>query len=298
MDQIEENQLPEVSIYTIGPKEADYAAPLLTPEAVTLIQSGESFGMALTEEGETRAAACARFSPDNETILELISLYVAPEFRRRGLGSTLLMELLERTMEATDASVRFLTAMFLSGDQALTAMLTQFGFEITRDETALSWQVTLDQLRDSVLMKTPAGLPVSASLYPLASLPSYQIRQLVQTLKEHQIDMLSYEQLRQAHQQASHVLLDENGQPTACAVFTVSDSSHITLSQFFTAHKKPSPSIAVLQASAKILLEQLPPTAVLEIPTLTSSTSKLVQHMIPDSQAVCLSRAVLDLSKA
>ena len=41
MDQINFEQLPEVSIYAIGPEEAEYVAPLLTPEAVTLIQNGQ-----------------------------------------------------------------------------------------------------------------------------------------------------------------------------------------------------------------------------------------------------------------
>ena len=98
------------------------------------------------------------------------------------------------------------------------------------------------------------------------------------------------------HQEGSR-RLDEDGDATACAIFNVSETNHITLSQFFTAHKKPSASIAVLQACAKSLLEQFPPEATLEIPTLTNSSSKLVQRLLPDSQAVCLSRAVLDLTK-
>ena len=146
-------------------------------------------------------------------------------------------------------------------------------------------------------MKTPAVLPADSSLCSLEALPNYQILQLVQTLKQYQIDMLSVEQIHQANQQASYVLLDEDGDATACAIFSVSEPNHITLSQFFTAHKKPSASIAVLQACAKSLLEEFPPEATLEIPTLTNSSSKLVQRLIPDSQAVCLSRAVLDLTR-
>ena len=93
-----------MEFYSIGPNEADHAAPLLTAEAVEAIKSGEAFGMALVEEGEVRVAACARLLLENEEVLELISLYVAPAFRRRALGGTLLMELLEETMNATDGT--------------------------------------------------------------------------------------------------------------------------------------------------------------------------------------------------
>ena len=297
MDQKDLNQLPEVSIYSIGPKEADYAAPLLTPEAVSLIQTSEAFALALTEEGTACAAVCARLAPENETILEVISLYVAPEFRRRSLGRTLLIELLERTMAATDGSIRFLTISFLSEDHGLSAMLSKFGFEIIPEETAISWQLTLEKLPDSILMKTPAALPSNSSLQSLAALSDYQIRQLAQTLKSFHVDILSAAQLHQAHQQASYVLLGESGEPTACAIFTVSDHSRITLSQFFTAHKSASPIVAVLQASAQILLEQFSPETILEIPTLTRSSGKLVQHLLPESKAISLNRAVLDLGK-
>ena len=68
-------QLPEVELYSIGPNEADHAAPLLTAEAVEAIKSGEAFGMALVEEGEVRAAACARLLPENEAYSPIDGTY-------------------------------------------------------------------------------------------------------------------------------------------------------------------------------------------------------------------------------
>ena len=297
MEQIEREQLPEVSIYAIGPEEVEYAASLLTSEAASLIRNAEAVGLALVEEGEICAAVCAGLSPRNETVLEIISLYVAKKFRRRGLGTTLVLELLERMMEATDASLQFLTASYLSNNDALSALFSELGFVIIQEESAISWQLPIGKLMDSTLMKTAATLPDNTTLRSLESLSGYDIRQLVQKLEEYQIDMLSAEQIEQAHGEASYVLMDENDEPAVCAIFTVSENCHITLSQFFTVYKNPTPSIEVLQASAKILLEQFPSDAVLEIPTLTGSSSKLVQRLLPDSQAVYLNRAVLDLTK-
>ena len=68
--EMEKEPLPEVELYSIGPDEADYAAPLLTGEAVEEIKAGMAFGMALVEEGEVRAAVCARLFPENEIHLE------------------------------------------------------------------------------------------------------------------------------------------------------------------------------------------------------------------------------------
>lgn len=297
MDQIKFEQLPEVSIYAVGPEETEYAASLLTPEAVTLIQNGESFGLALVEEGKARAAVCARFSPENEGVLEIISLYVEKEYRRRGLGTTLVLELLDYMMETTDASLSYMTASYLSDEDALSAMFLSLGFEVFQEKSAISWQMPLGKLPDSTLMKTSAKLPDGTRLHSLASLSNYHIRQLVQRLEEHNMDILTCEQIEKAHPEASFVLMDEKEEPVGCAIFTVSENMHITLAQFFTVYKNPAPSLVALQSGAKVLLEQFPKEAVLEIPTLTESSSKLVQRLLPDCKSVCLNRAVLDLAK-
>lgn len=48
--EMEKEPLPEVELYSIGPDEADYAAPLLTGEAVEEIKAGMASGMALLSD--------------------------------------------------------------------------------------------------------------------------------------------------------------------------------------------------------------------------------------------------------
>lgn len=297
MEQIKYEQLPEVSIYAIGPEEVEYAAPLLTPEAVISIQQGESFGLALVEEGKARAAVCAGFSPENEEILEIISLYVEKEYRRRGLGTTLVLELIDSMMEATDASIRYITASYLSDDEVMEAMFSGLGFEIFSEESAISWRLPLKNLPGSTLMQTSAALPEGISLRCLNTLSKQDIRQLVQKLEEHNMDLLTCEEMEKAYGEASFVVMDEHNEPAACVIFTAADDMHIVLSQFFTIYKNPAPSMVALQEGGKVLLERFSMEAVLEIPTLTDSSSRLVQRLLPESQSFCLKQAVLDLSK-
>lgn len=297
MNGINLEQLPEVSIYAIGPEEAEYAKSLLSPEAFRLIKNGEAFGMALEEEGQICAAICARLAPENEEVLEIISLFVAEEFRCRGLGITLVLELLDRMLEATDASLQFMTVSFLSNNKAMEDMLYKIGFEMEEEEGAISWQIPIGKIENSMLMKTAASLPENTSLYSLESLSNYQIRQLVQKLEENNVDYLSYEEIEQAHPQASLVLMDEKEEPMLCAIFSVTDDEHVTLSQFYTSYKSPSSTVKVLQAGARVLMEQFSEDAILEIPTLSTSSSKLVQRLLPVEQGIGLKRAVLDLAK-
>ena len=289
-------QLPEVELYSIGPNEADHAAPLLTEEAVESIKSGEAFGMALVEEGEVRAAACARLLPENEAVLEILSLYVAPAFRRRALGGTLLLELLEETMNATDGGLRWVTAAFLPGTEGVEPLLTKAGFRTEQDEQVISWQLPVADLAGSPLLTRPAPVPAGCSLHTLENLPDYCLRQLVQELTEHGVNDLTAAEMRQALQNSSFILLDQKSQPKACAIFSKAGENGVYLSQFFTTAGNAAAAMAVLQAGGKALLAQLPGETVLEIPTLTDSSARLVQKLIPSSQAAHLIRAVLELA--
>ena len=146
-------------------------------------------------------------------------------------------------------------------------------------------------------MEKPVSLPPHTILLPLEEFSEHQIHQLVYTLRKHHIDMMSAEEISGAHRKVSRVLLDEAAEMVGCVILTEASPEHIVLSQFFTAYKTAAPSVAILQAAAKALMEQFPAETLLEIPTVTSSTGKLVQRLIPDSKAVGLTNAVLDLAR-
>lgn len=79
--EMEKEPLPEVELYSIGPDEADYAAPLLTGEAVEEIKAGMAFGMALVELLEEMESAMdgmltyvtAAFSPQMDGLEQLFT---------------------------------------------------------------------------------------------------------------------------------------------------------------------------------------------------------------------------------
>lgn len=288
-------EFPEVELYTVGPKDVDRVASLLTKEAVEEIKAGEAFGMVLVEENEVRAAACARILPEDDEVLELISLYVPPAFRRCALGGTLLMEVLERTMAETDAMLRLAIASFMPGTEGLEELLVKAGFVIEQDEQVLTWRISMPDLTDSLLLKRTKAVPAGDSLRTLAELPDYAVRQLVQVLHHHSIADLTVAEMREALQTASYVLLDAKGEPKACAIVSAAEKNVVYLSQFFAEDGNAAASMAVLQAAGQAVLRECAPDTVLEIPTLTDSSANLVKTLVPAAQPVCLLRAYLEL---
>ncbi|MGN1231416.1 MAG: hypothetical protein ACI4TP_05900, partial [Anaerotignum sp.] len=151
-------------------------------------------------------------------------------------------------------------------------------------------------LADSPLLKHSMSVPTGCSLHTLAELSEYSLRQLVQELQKNLIADLTVGQMREALQTTSYVLLDQKGQPKACAIISKAGENGVSLSQFFTADGNAAAAMAVLRAAGQALLQQLPGNTVLEIPTLTETSANLVKKLIPSGQAVCLMRAVLELS--
>ena len=288
---------PEVQLYGIGPDEADHAAPLLTAEAVTYIKNNEAFGLALVEEGKARAAVCANFSPEDEAILEIISLYVAPAYRRRKLGGTLLMELLEAVLSETEGNLKGVIASFMPETEGVEALLTKAGFEIKRDEQAQTFRLPVSELADSPLLKRKKSVPEGYILRSLKGISDTTLRQLAEELKRNRVDDLSLEEMGQALPDCSYVLLNGKLEPKACAIFHAMGENGIYLSQFFAADGSTAAGMAVLQAAAKALLNRFPDETVLEIPTLTESSAGLVKKLLPSSKSTGLMHAVLDLTR-
>ena len=290
-------ELPEVQLYGIGPDEADHAAPLLTAEAVTYIKNNEAFGLALVEEGKARAAVCANFSPEDEAILEIISLYVAPAYRRRKLGGTLLMELLEAVLSETEGNLKGVIASFMPETEGVEALLTKAGFEIKRDEQAQTFRLPVSELADSPLLKRKKSVPEGYILRSLKGTSDTTLRQLMEELKRNRVDDLSLEEMGQALPDCSYVLLNGKLEPKACAIFHSMGENGIYLSQFLAADGSTAAGMAVLQSAAKALLDRFPGETVLEIPTLTESSAGLVKKLLPSSKSTGLMHAVLDLTK-
>ena len=290
-------ELPEVQLYGIGPDEADHAAPLLTAEAVTYIKNNEAFGLALVEEGKARAAVCANFSPEDEAILEIISLYVAPDYRRRKLGGTLLMELLEAVLSETEGNLKGVIASFMPETEGVEALLTKAGFEIQTDEQAQTFRLPVSELADSPLLKRKKSVPKGYILRSLKGTSDTTLRQLMEELRRNHVDDLEPEEMAQAVSDCSFVLLNEKLEPKACAILHAMGEQGIYLSQFFTAEGSTAAGMAVLQSAAKAVLNRFSGETVLEIPTLTESSAALVRKLLPASQSTGLRRAVLDLTK-
>lgn len=271
--------LPEVEIYAIASQDAERLAVLLTKEAVTLIGSKEAEGIAIVEENEVRGAICVRISPFEEQVMELLSLYVAPDWRRRALGGTLLLEALERGMEATDGLLNRIECTFSSSAEGVEAFLQHAGFRIQTVPDSAVWCCSLEQAAKGKLLQgkmASAKEPVSLSKLSLA-----EQSLLMETLDRRDVAYFTREELSKVHREISFVLFDAKDPSViqACAIWSQDSQEELSLLQFFflpSEHKAP---VVVLRACLQAMQQRFSGTTVLTIPTLTSSAARLVQQI-------------------
>jgi len=279
MEKSELNRLPELTVYALDPRQAERISSLLSAEALELLCRGDAAGLAVVEENEVRGAICVRFAPEQEGVLELCSLYVVPQYRRRGLGGTLLAEALERSLMATDGLLARVECLFSLPAEGMDAFLRASGFRLEEMEHSGVWRMPLADVAARELSR--AGSTLTPPPVSFRGLSEYHRRTLMQTLRKHYADSLSEEGLRAAIPDISFAVPDKQGGNgfLACVVWTGSAEQGLCLRQFFVHPKRPEQAQAVLRASLRAMLEQYPPETMLEIPVLTEASEKLVRRL-------------------
>lgn len=287
-----------LKLFTILPEQAERGKPLLSREAADLISQGQAFSLCAVENGEACGAICARFSEGWQDAVELIHLYVAPSHRRRGIGGTLLLELLGELTDFTNGELCRVETMFSETVEGMMEFLQAAGFSLETEETACTWRIPVAALADApLLQRKTASQP--QGLFSLESLDSHQRKQLYHNLKRYDADYLSMEELEHAHPKLSYVLLGAGNSLDACSILDVQEEGVYCLRQFFCTPHHTTATLPVLQASARALLTFCPGEAVLEIPTVTEPAVQLVRRLLPKGTAYRnMVHAVLNLHES
>lgn len=287
-----------LKLFPILPEQAEQGKPLLSREAADLVSQGQAFSLCAVENGEACGAICARFSEGWQDAVELIHLYVAPSHRRRGIGGTLLLELLGELTDFTGGELCRVEAMFSETAEGMMEFLQAAGFSWETEETACTWRIPVAALADApLLQRKTASQP--QGLFSLESLDSHQRKQLYHNLKRYDADYLSMEELEHVHPKLSYVLLGAGNSLDACSILDVQEEGVYCLRQFFCTPHHTTATLPVLQASARALLTFCPGEAVLEIPTVTEPAVQLAHRLLPKGTACRhMVHAVLNLHES
>lgn len=295
MTQNEMDKLPELELYRVETQQAGKFSDLFTREAAAELAAGTAIGMIAVEKNIACGAICMKLlEDDQEGMMDLISLYVVPEYRRKGVAGTLFLEMMENVFEATDGLVHYCRYVGEKDAEGVTEFLEKAGFAFEEEELAGVFLTTVKELCKAPLNDFRACLPADYRMVSVSELSALEKNKIFQTLSELAVDYMAETELENACQEISYVVFDADREMASCAFF-MEDGKRLCLSQFFI---KPGPAgegVKMLQTCVQKTVEQYAGETEIEIPILTASSQRLMEKLLGRCRRIPMQTAYFEM---
>lgn len=252
---------------------------LLLPEAADALAAGEPVIAAGLTKGDTALGAAAGWLDENR--FQIISLYVAPEYRRRG-GGRMLMRWLMNVAEDVSAGVEVSFCVEQEDHRTLIPFLEAMGFGQRED---FGGQVYLTTVADAAKEKFFAAGGAKTGI------AFSQLGDGVLNLAQKKA-VLAGDETPEGGLLWSCVDRDVSVaalQGTEVCAYVAVDTSWpggLTLSAMRTDSKKPAVMAGLLRGCVEKMEQKYPPQTPLAIPTAGRAQAALVQGLFPGAEPV------------
>ena len=264
--------LGEVFLYFINHETIDRVKNLFPENIAEEIRDEGSFGLVISEENEIKGGIAASFDGE-ENILDIRSLFVLETARRRALGSTLLLQLVEAVIDETEGELRAVTCSFLEDTSGLKELLEKIGFILEEEEGVENFFISREQLENSILNGKEEE---DSFVLSLDKLSEYERKELYHHLEEEEAAYISLKDLKEMREDLSFVILGQNRQVQACSL--LSGKENLVLRQFYAAKGNSSFAVRVLRASVRAMMKDEHWNKS-EVPCLTPSSARLLKKL-------------------
>lgn len=266
----------------IGSEQLAYFSTLLLPDAVQAIERDEpvtAIGIALED---TACGALAGYVQNG--CFQLISLYVAPDYRRLG-GARLMLSQLEELLEEND--IRAVEISFTGAEQeeeSLALFLASMGFVAEDDRGQNIYTFTLEEVTQAKALSRPAGK--SLKIRPFSQLSEDMLRAaqkrgiaLGSPLPER--TLLS----EQLERELSHAFIKE-GRVEAYAAVDDSCCGVLTLCGLWVGDPSPVVLYSLLKAVISRAAELYPPQTRVAVQAVNDQSLRLIRGLVPGAKKV------------
>lgn len=282
MTQKEIEELPQLELYRVDAAQINKFASLFTTEAAAEVAASSAAAAIAVEDNVACGAICMKLVEGQEEMLDLLSLYVVPEYRRRGVAGTLFLETMEEIFDATDGLVHYCRCVGTNAAEGLPEFLEKAGFVVEEEEQLGSFVLPLRELRTAPLLSYTVKLPQGCELLAVGELSALAVRKVFQTLAEASVDYMTEAELPAACGDISYVVLNEKKELAACAIFTEREN-RLCLTQFYIRPGTTVEGIVLLQTSVQRAVEKYGDDKEAEIPVLSASSLRLMEKLLGTS---------------
>ncbi len=250
---------------------------LLLPEAVSMLEQGQPLlALGITEENTACGAAAGWLKGD---VLEVRSLYVAPDHRCRG-GGRLLLETMAKLAEKFTGSLSISYTATLPEHEALAPFLTALGFvEHMTDETI--YRISVAGIGKSPFF---CGNSQSAGVVPFEELSAAMLTEVYKREAAAGENYLETPLTDDSVDKRVSCAILEGGRIRSFAAVTATAPERVTLAWVKSAQPQDMP--VMLRGAFGKLSQLYTPDTTLTIQAVNSASARLITTLIPAAEVI------------
>lgn len=254
--------------------------PLLVPEIADRISKGEPFTVLGLAEGDVACGVLAGLWLDSA--FQIMSIYVAPDYRRKGGGRQLVQTLVGAIHDLDKPTkVTMGYTEYQNDHQTLAPFLEHLGFESVEEDIPFS-TTTLGALVDGPFFKTQ--IPPLAGAFTLEKLPGIQYKTMAQKFQVSGDQPMAKQLLSPDLDKSISVAHKEQGGGVSLVLLERWAEDHLCMTMAMSA--QPMILAQLLRMAFSLALENYSPTTKLTIQAVNDSGADLLERLVPNGQIV------------
>lgn len=276
-----ENKKEQPEIGLIGAEQLPLFGSLLLPDMQQAIGQGEPYtALGISADG----VACGALAGYEDVgCFYLTSFYVAPAYRKRGIGAQLLnalKKLLLQLGEIYELEISFTTTEQEHEDFRM--FLEHAGFRMRGDRGQTIWKFTLEQFVASELFSK--DIKSTGDVYAFAELSDDVLRAMQKRGIAQEAPLPEQTMKGEDVERAiSHAVI-RDGRAEAYVVFDHSCGGMLTLCALWIGEAGPAALYTLLRQSFQKARELYPPETVIAVEAVNEQSARLVHALIPNAK--------------
>ena len=269
-----------MKIYALDKTNIDDFNFLVEYSAAEALKRDEAYGFCVKEKNAHVGALVGRFVDEKE--FEIMSLYVVPEYRRKGVGEKLL-ETLNEVLDGKDANLNISFACTSDSDRELCAFLEKMEFDEYKSLDSHMFSVTIGMLANSKL----AGSKPGSEFIQFKDLNKKQLSALEKVKSKGYVPRPSGGFTSAAIETDMSIAYFEKDKPLAYVVIEHENDDLLMLSSLYVHDPdQPTTLLKILKSLVYYLTDKYTDDTVLIIPTVTDSSERLVTSLFGENPEV------------
>lgn len=267
----------------ITPEQLPVFRSLLLPDTAYAIERGDPVTALGLTEGDIAVGALAGYLEHNR--FQISSLYVAPDYRRRGGGRMLIETLIPFLLKLPgqfDLEIHYLATA--PDHKTLAPFLAALGFALEEDKTQNLYLTTVAQAACSPFFGENGSR--SDQILPFAQIPDICLSMADKDLRLDDVPLPEEPLDSPELERDISCALVRGGEVQAFAAFDHSYMDMLTLSCVWTGEAGPGAIPLLLRQAFLLGSDRYPPETPLVIQAVVPAAAELIRTLLPDAAPI------------